>query len=112
MKEAVKKYGGTDFKVPGGGYFLKIDRFSGARLADDAAGENVVAEYFRDGEEPVFGLAALIDGGFAMGQDLPLFAVGETDTRAAGDTMVTSDGQTKKVPKKANFGTLSSGGLY
>jgi len=26
--------------------------------------------------------------------------------------VTTSDGQTKAVPKKANFGTLSSGGLY
>jgi penicillin-binding protein 1A len=114
MQEAVKKYGGTRFKVPPGGYFLKIDRFTGARLPDDASGENVVAEYFREGEEPVFGLAALIDGGFAMGANLPLFAAGEVDTGFVEetDTVVTSDGQTKEVPKKADFGTVSTGGLY
>ena len=49
----------------------RSDRFSGARLPDDAEGEYVVAEYFRDGEEPVFGL--MFDGGFAMSQNLPLF---------------------------------------
>jgi penicillin-binding protein 1A len=114
MQEAVEKYGGTGFKVPPGGYFLKIDRFTGARLPDDASGENVVAEYFREGEEPVFGLAALIDGGFAMGANLPLFAAGEVDTGfvEGTDTVVTSDGQTKEVPKKADFGTVSTGGLY
>jgi penicillin-binding protein 1A len=111
MKEAVKKYGGSEFAVPPGGYFLNIDRFTGERLGPDAVGDNVIAEYFRDGEEPVFGLAALIDGGFAMGANLPLFAQGETDG-GGDDTVVTSDGQTKIVPKKADFGTLSSGGLY
>ena len=53
----------------------------------------------------------VIDGGFAMGSNLPLFANGESDAGGA-DTVTTSDGQTKSVPKKANFGTLSSGGLY
>ena len=112
MAEAIKKYGGTDFAVPPGGYFLSIDRFTGARLPDGATGENVVAEYFREGEEPIFGLAALIDGGFTMGSNLPLFAIGEVDSGSGSDTVVTSDGSTKKVPKKADFGTLSSGGLY
>ncbi|MFT6104596.1 MAG: penicillin-binding protein 1A, partial [Paracoccaceae bacterium] len=62
MKKATEKYGGGAFDVPPGGRFIKIDRFSGARLGDDASGETVVAEYFRDGEEPIFGLGALIDG--------------------------------------------------
>ena len=112
MEQAIQKYGGTDFAIPPGGYFLSIDRFTGARLPDGASGDNVVAEYFREGEEPIFGLAALIDGGFTMGSNLPLFAIGEVDGGTGSDTMVTSDGSTKKVPKKADFGTLSSGGLY
>jgi len=111
MQEVVKKYGGTKFKVPPGGYFIKIDRFTGARLPDDASGANVVAEYFREGEDPIFGLGAVVDGGFAMGSNLPLFAYGEVD--GGGDaTVTTSSGKTKVVPKKADFGTLSSGGLY
>ena len=111
MKEVVKKYGGTTFKVPPGGYFIKIDRFTGAPLPDDASGPNVVAEYFREGEDPLFGLGAIVDGGFAMGANLPLFAYGEVD--GGGDaTVTTSSGKTKVVPKKADFGTLSSGGLY
>lgn len=111
MKEVVKKYGGTSFKVPPGGYFIKIDRFTGAPLPDDASGPNVVAEYFREGEDPLFGLGAIVDGGFAMGENLPLFAYGEVD--GGGDeTVTTSSGKTKVVPRKADFGTLSSGGLY
>lgn len=109
MREAVREYGGTRFAVPPGGYFLKIDRFTGARLPDDATGDNVIAEYFREGEEPVFGLA--VDGGFAMGSNLPLFAYGEAEGDEAA-TVTTATGERKVVPKKADFGTLSSGGLY
>ncbi len=111
MSEAIKTYGGTKFKVPPGGYFLKIDRFTGAKLSDDASGDNVISEYFRDGVDTLFGLDTLVDGGFAMGSNLPLFAYGEADG-GQSDTLTTSDGQTKSVPKKADFGTLSSGGLY
>ncbi len=112
MAEAVKRYGGTQFAVPEGGHFENVDRFSGARLGPDASGDNVIAEYFRDGEEGLFGLDYIVDGGFGMGENLPLFAAGETDTGAASDDVKTSDGSTKKVPKKASFGALSSGGLY
>jgi penicillin-binding protein 1A len=106
MKEATKKYGGGDFDLPPGGFFLKIDRFTGARLSDDATGDNVVSEYFRDGEEPVFGIA--FDGGFAMGADLPLFEeVGVTSRQ-----VTTSTGKKAVVGPKAPLGTLSSGGLY
>ena len=112
MEEAIKKYGGSEFRVPPGGHFINIDRFSGARLPDGASGEFVQAEYFRDGEETLFGLDTLVDGGFAMGQNLPLFELGETGGDEGGTTITTSDGERKIVPKKANFGTVSSGGLY
>ncbi|WP_145104137.1 penicillin-binding protein 1A [Cereibacter sediminicola] len=111
MTKAVQKYGGSEFRVPPGGYFIKIDRFTGARLPDDATGENVVAEYFRQGEDPVFGMGAMVDGGFAMGSNLPLFAYGEDETEQ-GSTVTTATGERKVIPKKADFGTLSSGGLY
>jgi penicillin-binding protein 1A len=106
MSHAVKKYGGTAFAVPPGGHFLNIDRYSGAPLPDGASGPNVVAEYFRDGEDPLFGVA--FDGGFAMGANLPLFLPGETD---ATDRVQTPTG-VAKIPGKASFGSLSSGGLY
>jgi penicillin-binding protein 1A len=108
MTTAVQKYGGTSFRVPPGGYFVKLDRFTGAKLPDDATGDNVVSEYFREGQEDMIG--AMVDGGFAMGSNLPLFAYGETDGETATVTTVT--GETVVVPRKADFGTLSSGGLY
>ncbi len=108
MQKATAKYGGGPFEVPPGGRFIKIDRFTGARLPDDASGEYVVAEYFRDGEEPVFGLT--YDGGFAMGSNLPLYAPG--DIAGEDRTIETVTGDVVVVPKKADFGTLSSGGLY
>ncbi|MGR3659707.1 MAG: penicillin-binding protein 1A [Paracoccaceae bacterium] len=108
MQKATAKYGGGPFKVPPGGHFIKIDRYTGARLPDDASGEYVVAEYFRDGEAPVFGL--MYDGGFAMGSDLPLFAPAESAYESI--TVKTATGEVVIVPKKADFGSLSSGGLY
>ena len=110
METAIQKYGGREFLVPPGGYFIKIDRFSGARLADDASGDNVVAEYFREGEDPMFG--TMVDGGFGMGENLPLFAYGETGGGDGGTSMTTASGKTKVIPGKADFGTVSSGGLY
>ena len=107
MEKATAKYGGGPFTVPPGGRFIKIDRFTGAPLPDDATGDYVVAEYFRDGEEPVFGV--MYDGGFAMGSNLPLFQ--EAQARV-GREVTTSTGQTATVGPKADFGTVSSGGLY
>jgi penicillin-binding protein 1A len=109
MLEAVKKFGGGRFRVPAGGYFLKVDRNSGARLPDSASGANVVAEFFREGVEPIFGLAAIIDGGFGLGSDLPVFAPG-----AAYDELQRPDAGRGTVPAGggAGFGTISTGGLY
>ncbi|MGB3407177.1 MAG: penicillin-binding protein 1A, partial [Jannaschia sp.] len=101
MTEAIKKYGGGPFEVPPGGYFAKIDRYTGARLPDDAAGEYVVAEYFRDGDDPFSGIGygAIIDGGFAMSSDLPLFGRGEGDvSEGAARQVETSTGRTVVVP--------------
>ncbi len=112
MRVAIKKYGGGKFRVPPGGHFINIDRFSGARLSDDASGDFVVAEYFRDGEDPVFGSGAMVDGGFGMGSNLPLFSVGEVERGNSTATVTTSTGKTKVIPKKSDFGTMSSGGLY
>ena len=108
MQEAVKEFGGTAFKVPPGGHFVNIDRFSGAILGPDAKGDNVIAEYFRDGQD-LTGLV-LVDGGFGRADPgtLPLFTQG----RDGGQAVTTSTGKKKVIPKKADFGTLSSGGLY
>ncbi|EKE45135.1 penicillin-binding protein 1A [Oceaniovalibus guishaninsula JLT2003] len=106
MKAATAKYGGGPFRIPPGGRFINIDRFTGARLSDDATGDNVVAEYFRLGEEPLFGVA--YDGGFAMGANLPLYqqSGGAQQVRSGG-------GGTAVIPgRKATFGSMSSGGLY
>jgi penicillin-binding protein 1A len=47
-----------------------------------------------------------------MGANLPLFGRGETDPLDEGETVTTSTGRTTVVPRKADFGTVSSGGLY
>ncbi|WP_298435088.1 penicillin-binding protein 1A [uncultured Jannaschia sp.] len=114
MREAIKEYGGGPFEVPEGGYFVKIDRYTGARLPDSATGEHVVAEYFREGADPFVGLGGglVIDGGFAMAGDLPLFGRGEGEDQSAPSQVRTSTGRQVVVPKRATFGQLSSGGLY
>jgi penicillin-binding protein 1A len=109
MEEAVARYGGGPFAVPPGGRFIAIDRYTGLPLPDGAQGEYVVAEYFRDGMEPLFGM--MFDGGFAMGSNLPLYTPGET-VQDEGTQVRTSTGDTVVVPRRADFGSLSSGGLY
>jgi penicillin-binding protein 1A len=139
MTAAIARFGGAEFAVPSGGFFRKIDRFSGIPLPEDAEGDAVISEYFRDGVEVVFGSAALVDGGFAFGANLPLFAAGEVDGGGVASTTsgpVTTDQPVVAVPAipqpvpgqpdsgpppapqppgvsgNADFGTLSSGGLY
>ena len=108
MEKAVEKYGGGRFSIPPGGRFIKINRYNGARLPDYAEGEHVVAEYFRDGEEPVFGIA--FDGGFAMGANLPMF----TDAELGREPRVVENGQGElvEVPRRATANEISAGGLY
>jgi penicillin-binding protein 1A len=106
MLAAVEKFGGGPFRVPEGGVFINIDRSTGARLSDDAQGDYVVAEYFREGEEPVFGVT--FDGGFAMGGNFEIIRLDGSDTK----TVTTSTGNQVKIGPKATLGTLSSGGLY
>ena len=106
MLSAVEKFGGGPFRVPPGGIFINIDRNTGARLPDDASGDNVVAEYFREGEEPIFGVT--FDGGFAMGGNFELILPESDEVK----TVTKSGGGTALVGPKATLGTLSSGGLY
>ena len=121
MRSAIEEFGGGRFAVPPGGHFIRINRFTGERLADDASGDEVVAEYFRDGEEPVFGIDALIDGGFVMGASLPVFAPEEPtgdaplfteDGTQVGTETVGGDNTQIILDEGASFGTLSAGGLY
>ncbi|NVO55577.1 PBP1A family penicillin-binding protein [Rhodobacteraceae bacterium B1Z28] len=106
MEQAVEKYGGGPFEVPEGGRFIKIDRFSGARLPDNASGDYVVAEYFRDGVDGF--IDRVFDGGFAIGSDLPLFE----EVQRAGVQVQTSTGETVTVGPKATQGDVTTGGLY
>lgn len=107
MQQAIKEYGGTPFQVPPGGHFVNIDRFTGQRLGPDAKGANVIAEYFRDGWDSS---KDFIDGGWDRIDPgtLPLYSQSD----GGGQAVKTSTGQSKIIPKKADFGTLSSGGLY
>ena len=81
MKEVVKHCGGTEFKVPPGGYFKKIDRFTGALPGGRMPRArtwwpNTSAK----AKSRCLALGEVIDGGFAMGSNLPLFAYGESDS--------------------------------
>ena len=112
MQHAVATYGGGQFPVPEGGVFVKIDRYTGERLPNDASGKHVVAELFREGDDPLSGLLNIVDGGFAMSADLPLFDHGQ-DPGYGTQEVITSTGERKVIPKNnASFGSLSSGGLY
>ena len=106
MSAAISKYGGGKFEKPPGGKFINIDRLTGSRLPDEADGERVVAELFREGSEPIFG--ERLNGGFAMGSNFELISPEDAIAR----TVVTSTGEHGVVGDNASIGTLSSGGLY
>ena len=92
--------------MPDGGKFINLHRLTGDRLDKKALGDFVVAEYFRDGEEPTFGDA--VNGGFAMGSNIELFS--EEDEQLVHTT--SSSGEIVTFGGAANLGTLTSGGLY
>lgn len=112
MQEAVREFGGSRFQVPPGGRFIRIHRRTGERMPDDARGPDVVAEFFRDGAEPVFGLAAMIDGGFEMGMNLPIFAPGTAGAAPEDQAVTGATGQQIVIPATTSFGSISAGGLY
>jgi penicillin-binding protein 1A len=113
MSSVVTKYGGTEFKIPAGGYFLNIDRLTGMVLPNDAEGKDVVAEYFRYSDDGVDGSERILDGGFAMGSNLNLIVTDEAlNAVTSSSEVVTSSGKKVIVPGKATSGTLNSGGLY
>ncbi|WP_207102383.1 penicillin-binding protein 1A [Paracoccus shandongensis] len=109
MRKAVAEFGGTEFAVPPGGYWVKIDRTTGQRLSDDATGPNVVAEYFRDGTDPDWG-SPLIVSGFGDGDVVLPWEAGAGS--GSGTAITTSTGERKVIPRQTDFGTMSSGGLY
>ena len=106
MAVAIERYGAGEFTVPKNGTFINIDRFTGARLQEGADGDHVVAEFFREGSEPIFGVA--FDGGFQVSGNMPMFEPGETEEQE----VTTSSGRTITVAPRASFGSISSGGLY
>jgi len=108
MKAFLPRHGSFEYPQPGGTVFVKIDRFTGERLPDDASGENVVSELFRAGEEPAYGAyGEFVDGGFTMGRDLLFFGRGEADNQT-----VEVNGQQVILPPKSTFGGLSAGDEY
>ncbi|MFN3527033.1 MAG: penicillin-binding transpeptidase domain-containing protein, partial [Paracoccus sp. (in: a-proteobacteria)] len=109
MRAAVAEYGGTAFKVPPGGYWVKIDRTTGQRLPDNATGPNVISEYFRDGADPNWGVPLVVSGFGDGAVTLPWEA--GADSRAS-TSITTSTGERRVIPRRTDFGTMSSGGLY
>ncbi|MBP7001477.1 penicillin-binding protein 1A [Amaricoccus sp.] len=112
IETAMAGQGPVKWDAPPGGYWIKVDRRSGQRLSDDASGAGVQAEYVRDGQERVAvgAYAQTVDGGWRMGEDVPLFAEGES--AATEIERVQVRGATRALPKNPKRGALSSGGLY
>ena len=108
MKAYLPRHGSFEYPQPGGTVFVKIDRYTGVRLPDDATGDNVVTELFRAGEEPAYGAYGnYVDGGFVMGSDLLFFGQGESDSQT-----VEVNGQTVILAPQATNGGLSAGDEY
>ena len=108
MEKALEDHGSFKRPQPPGTVLVKIDRFTGQRLPNGASGGSVVAELFRSGEEPAIGgFGSYIDGGFAMGADLPLY---DRSGRLVEEVNV--GGQTRVLPANPSAGDLTTNGLY
>ena len=108
MRAFLPRHGTFQYPQPGGTVFVKIDRYTGERLPDDASGDNVVTELFRAGEEPAYGAyGEFVDGGFTMGRDLLFFGRGN-----ANNQEVEVNGETVILAPQATFGGLSAGDEY
>ena len=85
MAEAMKDRSPGEFRQPmrGGMILVKIDRETGERLPDDAAGANVLSELFMAGTEPpVYGQVSAIMGDDLLFGGLPsdlIFGINDTD---------------------------------
>ncbi len=118
MKEAVKRYGSAEFKIPEGGVFVAINRDTGvpSGSAGGEPGNNDVAEYFRLGSEPRPGEIRIVDGGFVMGSDLAVYV--PEDSQAQSSPAAIAEPETGAEASEdapgpsSSFGALSSGGLY
>ncbi len=110
IKKAMEGQGPVTFPVPPGGHFIKIDRHTGQRLADNAAGDNVQAEYIRDGQDMLVGAyGQTVDGGWKLGADVPLY---DSVANSPQIERVKVGNQTRTLPKNPSLGSMSSGGLY
>jgi penicillin-binding protein 1A len=110
IKVAMAGQGPVKFPTPPGGYFIKIDRSTGMRLADNASGPNIQTEYIKDGQfTMVGGYGQTVDGGWRMGADVPLY---EGVSRAAVERVQVQGGTTRVLPSNPSLGSMSSGGLY
>lgn len=117
MTAAIKKYGAGKFDQPVNTIFFKFDRFTGMRLANNATGDNVVKELFRITDIPdINTVPKVIDGGFIAPTDIILVkrvkALPKKVRKVRVKVIKTATGKRKKIPPKAKFDTLSSGGLY
>ena len=100
MRQAVKEYGGAKFRVPPGGYFANV-----------SYGKAVISEYFRNGTSAD---SRVVDGGFQRvpADQLPGFKKSTDVTEQRAKAVTTSTGKKKVIPKKADYNSMSSGGLY
>jgi penicillin-binding protein 1A len=112
IKVAMAGQGPVKWDAPPGGYFIHVDRRTGQRLSDSAGGEGVQIEYVRDGQEriAVGAFGQTVDGGWKMGDGVPLFTGGESAATQVERVQVR--GQSRALPKNPKRGALSSGGLY
>lgn len=125
MNRAVEIYGNSDFKIPEGGVFVDINRFTGepVQLSGEEEEGTVIAEFFRLGTEPREGDLRVIDGGFPMASDLPVIKFEDWDegiyqaVEVASETRnqdlnVPETNTPEKQEERGSFGSISAGGLY
>jgi len=126
METAMRDRPKLDFKAPEGAVMVKIDRGSGRRLGDEAAGGFVSVEAFRPGQAPAVGefaggevVGASFGIAFGGGGDLPMELESRPVAPSGGGAAPAPSASAAAPaappgpqPPKAPSGGFSSGGLY
>lgn len=131
MQKAIETYGGSDFTVPQGGHFVKVDRFSGQRVvddtvddtADDTKADNIILEFFHNNRDTLFGKAPIDTmqqsaNSIALGHDLPVFNTTSEQSENPNAQAQQSPPPAPPLIEQQNktnlpsLGSLSSGGQY
>ena len=128
IQEVGSEFGVSEFSIPEGGYFVEINRKTGAPISrQNQVDESlIITEFFRYGTEPEIGNEYTIDGGFEISTDLEVVEFKDwdeslidqnnytltVDNQQFGDETPNAGEGTEDNENLSSFYSISAGSLY